>query len=660
METSMAGTGGEVNPLVKRIAETVRRGRGDLKKFHNQIVRNRNYMAGRLGGRGLDALSSSELGGAEGPLVRANLLYTTVQQLIQHVYARNPEIGVKPAPSVGPERYRMVRGFSKTLEVVLNQQLKRGGLKRAMKNCVRSTFTTGIGWLKVSYQREYLRDPHIDARLHDQQDNLARLRQQSQALDDAEERGDLEAEIAAVEHHVQALQQQVEVMVAEGLVVDHVRTEHMSWDPGCTDLTLWHKARWIDQQVFLPKEEAEARAGRKLKTATTWDKIPDVARAAEELYRSSPMRADDSASYVAWHETWNRDNQTVYCWVEGDTSDWVMEPWSPDTVGEKWYPFFPLMFMPLDGETVPLSMTLLLKELADEYNETRTQLAEHREISIPHWIAAKSADHDSIERFTHSKLGEVTLIATNGRPLREVLDVATPPPFNPALYDTSPIRVDFDLLSGIQEAAQGAILKSKTATEAEIMQQGLSSRVSETQDTIEDQMNNVAEYSGEVLLQELTLPQVVRIAGPGAVWPVLSREDIYDMVEVEVRPGTTGKPDKRREQQTWSEVLPHIERTLAAITQAMMVGADPTPSVKLLEETLRRFDERLDVEEFLPRMLPQLPVPGMGAPAGPDGGPPGAGGDEGRGRPSAVPVVTGSGSLPQNVLPFEQRPSNAP
>ena len=44
-----------------------------------------------------------------------------------------------------------------------------------MKSNVMSALTTGVGWVKLSLQEEYGKDPVLLGRLRDAQDNLAAL-----------------------------------------------------------------------------------------------------------------------------------------------------------------------------------------------------------------------------------------------------------------------------------------------------------------------------------------------------------------------------------------------------------------------------------------------------------------------------------------------------
>ena len=63
---------------------------------------------------------------------------------------------------------------------------------------------------------------------------------------------------------------------------------------------------------------------------------------------------------------------------------------------------------------------------------------------------------------------------------------------DPAVYDTSPIQNDWELVSGLQDAARSIVTTPKTATEASISDQALAARVSEFRDQIEDWLTEIA------------------------------------------------------------------------------------------------------------------------------------------------------------------------
>jgi hypothetical protein len=100
----------------------------------------------------------------------------------------------------------------------------------------------------------------------------------------------------------------------------------------------------------------------------------------------------------------------------------------------------------------------------------------------------------------------------------------------------------------------------------------------------------------------MTLEDVQRIAGKGAVWPQMTKDQVFDLVQIEIRAGSTGKPNRAKEREQWVQMLPQIKEAVTQVAQLRAAGQDDmaTTIIKLMEETLRRFDERLDIESFIP------------------------------------------------------------
>ena len=57
-------------------------------------------------------------------------------------------------------------------------------------------------------------------------------------------------------------------------------------------------------------------------------------------------------------------------------------------------------------------------------------------------------------------------------------------------------------ISGLGDAQRGGVMRAKTATEANIQQEGLATRIQEKIDATEDWLKELAWFSAEILLQE--------------------------------------------------------------------------------------------------------------------------------------------------------------
>lgn len=553
-----------------------------------------------------------DVGGDDAPgLVRTNIIHSNFAAILPQIYAKNPELSVTPSEAAGKSA-PWVPQFSKTMQSVLNRVfIKDAKLKPRAKAGIRAAMTTGIGWAKVSWQKDIKTDPLIETRLSDSQDNLQRIRFLISEIDEGDDqRCELEAKQAELEQQIAAIQEQAEVKTVEGIAIDRVLTEDMFiLDDTFYDFDGYDQADALAHRVWMVTEKYEQTFGKEPpKTANRYGR--------DKKERDSGKSDDDAVELVAVFEVWDKTSNRVYTLCSG-ADEWAREPYTPAVIGRRFYPFFALAFNPTDGTVHPLSDTELLTELQDEYNTTRTNFAEHRKENVPVRVYRKGGDltDSDIKALSNRQANQwVGIEGDPANPIDKDIAILPNPPVDPATYDVQTILRDAEMVLGAGDAAKGSINKAKTATEAEIMAQGLQSRVAERSDVVEDWIAEMAKYAAELCLQELTLPQVQRIAGEEAVWPQMSKADVFDLVQIEIRAGSTGRPNKSKEREQWGQMLPQIQKSIEQIMQLRQNGQNDMAEtvMKLLEETLRRFDERIDIESFLPprkegESAPQIP-----------------------------------------------------
>ncbi|WP_291928600.1 hypothetical protein [Limnohabitans sp.] len=621
----------ETDELAKKWGQRIAHARTHWEKFHKRVRYNRATVAGF----NWEADPKSK----DFYKLRANLIQGTITAVLPAIYARNPEISAVPL-----HKAENLKLLCKTLETVTNRHLERADLKGRAKSTVRSALTSSFGLVKVMYQRDIREDPIIKARINDTQDNILEVERLLADIEDPDQRCDMEAKQAELTQLMTALNEQVEVTAAEGLVIDRVMTDNLLLDTSVCEFWDYKDADWVCQVIPMKKSQAEATYKLKLDKAKAYQDSQQMPKKDGRMASGSAGTLEEDRQ-IAILEIWDKNTQRVYTMAEG-CDYWLREPYSPPKAGERWYPFFLLPFQVVDGQFVAPSLVDLTERLQDEHNEARDRFNKHRDLCLPGWIAGGDISEKSIKRYTDSELGEVTIIDTEGKPLSQVIIPRQHPVIDPAVYDTSAVRYDWEQVTGLQDAARSSVVKPKTATEASIMQQSLSGRVSEFRDQVEDWLQEIAQYAAQILLFELTPQQVERIMGPAEVqtidtpmgkmdvpvktydWPELSREEVFDMIEMKIRAGTTGAPDKMEQQDSWGRVLPIVQGLVTQIMQVMASGADAEPLVNLLRETIKRFDERLEIDQFIPKapapqpaapmvqpgMQPGLPAP-MPAPA---------------------------------------------
>jgi len=277
-----------------------------------------------------------------------------------------------------------MKQFCRTLEITLQRQLDDADLKKRGKACTRSAQTTSIGWVKISYQRDQQTDVLIQNRIQDTQDNLQRLTYLSDKQTDSTnpERDTQLAEQAELEQQLNALENQVEVTIAEGLVIDRILSEDIVIDPDVVDFDCYEQASRIAHRIWFTADRYEQTFGKKPSQQSS----KYGAAYSERKEQGTEQDKNRPAYYAVW-ELWDRISNTVYTLCEGD-DDFARSPYQPDKLGEQWYPFFPLAFNLIDGQFLPLSDVELLSKLQDEYEDPRNDYADVRKKNKPHYIAS--------------------------------------------------------------------------------------------------------------------------------------------------------------------------------------------------------------------------------------------------------------------------------
>lgn len=558
-------------------------------------------------------------------LVRVNLIGSVLETVQPAIYAKAPEIAVTLDDRINTEQYPLLSKFSATLQDALNVFLiKDGKLKIRGKSSVRSALTCTIGWVKVIYQRSTKEDPIIRNRINDTQDNIDRIKLLvEETKQEGGECADHEAKLFELNQQIDAMHKQVEVVSSEGLVIDNLSPEDLIiLDASCRDVDDFMQASEIAHKIKMTVGAFKSQFKKNPPKGIT----KYLNDAESEDSKSSDVDEDDFLINV--YEVWSLKDLTVYTVCEGSET-YVREPYQPITLGEQWYPFFGLQLRRVDGKKYPKSLVEQLIELADEYNTRRTNAAEHRKKNIPIRLLNKSSgiSDDEITKIVNRSVTDDVIGVTvdANEPLQNQLGSLPEIPYNPQMYDTADILFDMEKVGNTQDAATGAIRTAKTATEAEIQSAGMQGRTGEALDVIEDWLTEIAIYSAQLLLQNMPAELIKSRFGTDAVWPELNKKQLFEMINISIRAGSTSRPNKMRERDQWIQLLPQIQQTLEKVMMFKAQGQLELiePTIRLLDETLKRFDEKLDAKELLgitgEEALPEskeqdetLPIQGQG------------------------------------------------
>lgn len=537
-------------------------------------------------------------------LTRTNLVFSTMAAMMPHLYARNPDIGVTPSAGCPKERLAPVKKFGTTAEAVLSQMLvKEGKLKRRAKANLRSVMTTSYGVLKMTFQKDLHADPLTLRRIQDAQDNLARIEALVADLKKEEDVATISRQRDELQAQLTGLMGGNEVRIFKGFVIDRLRSEDfLVLDDSVAEFDEYVDAGALGHIVWMTVAKFKAQFGFAPFGATRYNR--PFAKGDNPPADAGDSQTDDE-KFVCVVEIWDKDAQVVRTVAKG-MNRWCREPYAPKNTSQRWYPFFVLGFNLVEGRWRPISDVELLMQLQDEYDTTRTNFADVRADAVPVRVFRKSGNLTEEDIKTLSvKRRNRDWIGIEGNPTapisQDVMQLEGPK-IDPQAYDVSLIRNDMDIVVGMSDASRANLIKPKTATEAEIMNQALGLRVDERRDANEDMITDMAEAALEIALRDMTAAEVKQIAGDDAEWPQMSVQEIFSLVDVSVRAGSSGKPNAAKDREQWTQLLPVVSDAITRVGELRAQGNyDMAESVlDLLRETLRRFGERIDVDALIP------------------------------------------------------------
>lgn len=531
-------------------------------------------------------------------------------------------------------RTRENRDYSETLELTITRLWEDAFLKDRGRPFVRSNLTIGVGVLKASWQQRTAPSPETIEAVNDLTANIARAKSLREEIEDGPLGDEHDVKVADLERQLAAIREKAEEVTTKGFVIDLVPGEYFTVAPGfrIADHCL---APWNIHQIPMELDEIVSSFGLSKEKA---DKItrymarkPVMARTDESANTVfsddvSPLEADafvkgeapeaagqdvpvasegqGAGCFGIVVEVWDRTTNTVLTTVRG-LECWVKPAWIPPPTS-RFYPFFLLCSSEVDGQRHPQSPVERTAKLVDEYNRIGSAEAEHRRRTIPKTAFNAGAMSDEqakkLAKGTTQEMVAIKLTNPQGS-IQDVLMPVSYAPIDPALYDRQRINNEIERVWGVQEALGGAVSVAKTATEADIQQQGFQARTGSRRDSLESCFGHLAQYTAEIARYYLTDEDVREIAGPNAFWPPYQgAADLRRLVNVNIRAGSSGKPNTTADREAWSMLLPILQAGIQRI--GMLRGSTPADMAnseeRLLRLTADRAGDRIDLDSLLP------------------------------------------------------------
>jgi hypothetical protein len=558
---------------------------------------------------------------------------------------------------------RMLERVCKTLEILFEYNVgdQPFDFKECMKMTVRRAIVTGVGFVKLSFQRAMRIAPEIEYRISDMSERLANIERLAGEIGDGEVEND-SADAEELRLAMQALMQEPQIVVREGLLFDYPDSTAIIPDPKCRSLKGFVGADWVAQEYLLTEDEIEEIYMVDIGTSfTAYDDFGQPTgyqpSATLDHYTAGGGDNPGQPQRACLWEIYHRKDGVVYTVVDG-YPDFLREPGPPDTEIERFFPWFPFVMNEGYDEKrlYPQSDIDLVRDMQLELNRSRQGLREHRRANRPKIAVAagllEEADMDKLRTHPANALLELNALAP-GQKIDDVLQVVKMPPIDPAVYDTAPVFEDILRVLGSDQADDGTT-SGATATEVSVAQFSQNTDTTSVIDDLNDMMSQLAKSASEILLLNVAQETVQKIVGPGAVWPQLDRQTIEENIYLDVDVGANGPPNRQEDVQMLVQLVPLLQR---------VPGINPE---WLARELIRRMGDDIDLTEAFAEGLPSMeamnqlmgrpqPAPGQGPPGG--NGPGGAGkGPPRQGPPGQDPNAQGPVGPSNGPQPGAQPP----
>jgi len=572
---------------------------------------------------------------------RANITLRHINQRVASVYAKNPRVratrrqklwstvwdgskeqlaaaqasiaattpqgqmaiaaGAMPPPTMPPEdamavvqdaqqvmqQKRLYDRIGKTLEIVAQYSLDEPipKFKTQAKQLVRRVLTCSAGYVKLGYQRIMEYGADIDAKIKDATDKLKEIEVLSADLADGEIAHD-SSEAESLRLLLADLQKKKELVLREGLVFGFPKAWSIIIDPCVVQLKGFVGAGWIAEEFIFTPKQVQKIYGVDVSGSFT----PHDEAGAKKKPRGKKQQ------FCAVFEVYDLTGQVCFTVCSG-YPDFLKEPGAPDVELEQFHPYYALSFNDIesDEQIFPPSDVELLRPMAVDYNRGREGLRVHRQANRPATVSANGVfDEKTKEAF--SSHADHELIQSNLSKNDDINKLLVPKPTVPIqaeLYEVDHVYVDIQRVQGDQAANVGGTA-GVTATESSIAENSRVTTLQSNIDDLDDFLTDVMRGAGQVLLLNMSKQQVLKIAGPGAVWPELSAKDVAEELMLEIKAGSSGRPNRQAR-------LAAVEKTAPFLLQVPGVK-----SKKLVEFMFQEIDENIDPEDFYEDGLPSI------------------------------------------------------
>lgn len=494
----------------------------------------------------------------------------------------------------GVDRRTMIDKVGKTLVRCVQYYMDEGepGFKLRMKQMMRRARTTGVGYVKLEFQRQMDLSAEQSGAINDMAERLATIGVLTADLQDGEF-DEKSAEAEELRLATAAIQSEPEMIIREGLVFGFPHSTRIIPSISTEKLMGWVGSEWVAEEILLTPKRVKEVYGVDLGNGYT----------AYQTVAGSPLGGDTrkiankTKGLACVYHLFDKATGMDMVLCEG-YPDFLREPASPAVFIEQFFPYFAVVFNDAEDEGVlfPKSDVELLTHIQKEFNRTKESLRQHRIANRPLYLSPTgSFEEDEVKSLQGYAAHAVIQLngLKEGRPATDVLTPVQKIGIDPGLYETASLFEDMQRVTGNAEANLGGT-SGASATESNIAENSRQGAIGLDSDDLDEMLTALFRACGTVLLTELDAATVQEIAGIGAVWPELTRNDIAKELWLEVKGGSSGRPNQSRDAATFERVYP------------LLVQVPGISTRWLAEKAIRIADDDADLDDAIIDGLPSI------------------------------------------------------
>ncbi|CAB4120928.1 hypothetical protein UFOVP4_15 [uncultured Caudovirales phage] len=502
------------------------------------------------------------------------------------------------------QRVHLLDRVGKTLEILVGYYMEEQvpDFKTQMKQMIRRARTTGVGFVEIGFQRQMDLSDDQTTRIADMTERLAVVGQLQADIQD----GEIDPTAAQAEElrlAIAAIQAEPEMIVREGLVWSFPQSTRIIPSPETVKLIGWVGSPWIAKEVILTPERVKQVYGVDIGKEYTSYKVE-----SGKPWGGTKSRFKDTGKGMAciWH-VYCRETGLEYVICDG-YCNFLKEPTSPDVQVEQFFPVWAITFNEVEneGELYPKSDVELLKHIQMEYNRSKEAHRQHRIANRPLYLAPEGQfdENEQASLAAHAAHDVIQVKAMrDGVKPQDLIAPVQKIGVDPNLYETESLFNDMVRVVGVQQANIGGTANG-TATESTLAQQSLNGSIGLDSDDLDEMLSQVMRAAGQILLLNLSKETVTEIVGPGAVWPELTRLEVMQEISLEIKAGSSGRPNQAQDAATFERIMPLL---------VQVPGINPQ---WLAERAIKIADDDTNLEdafiEGMPSILAQNRLAQMG------------------------------------------------